>query len=279
MIEVQERHESGTRQPWQECTQTIDDFSEQWSIFPDNNGYFASVQLFLDSLAGLVAESDIHGKTVGDLGSGTGRIVGWLARLGAKHIFAIEPAASHEILKQNTAEFKDRITYLNTPGDQIKIQNELDLVVSLGVISYIPDLLPVFKAIHIALKPGGKFFILAMAKEGNESYCRFVLPLRKLSVLLPNKLLYALCVALAVPATLYAALCSVVPLPLSHYFSNVYSKMNWHHRVMLIFDQLNPTYVRFLSRQDLETLFKEAGFSDISCNTLTSTYPMIDGRK
>lgn len=262
MQEIREASPKSVQQA-PKSTQTIADFSEQWSMFPDNKGYFASVSLFLDSLAGLVTESDIKDKRVADLGSGTGRIVAWLARLGANHIYAIEPAASHEILKQNTREFASRISYVNTPGDQLDINNELDLVVSLGVISYIPELLPVFRAIHTSLKPQGKFFILAMSKEGNENYCRFVLPLRKLSVHLPDQALFALCCALALPATLYALLCTRLALPMRDYFANVYSKMNWHHRVMLIFDQLNPTFVQFLSRQELEQLFVEAGFKDI----------------
>lgn len=264
MLEVQNRSESVNLQQLPESAQTIADFSEQWSLFPDNQGYFASIRLFLDSLAGLVKESDIKGKCVADLGSGTGRIVGWLARMGAEHVYAIEPAASHEILKENTREFASKITYLKTPGDRIDIHDKLDLVVSLGVISYIPELLPVFKAVYSSLKPDGKFFVLAMAKEGNENYCRFVVPLRKLSVHLPNRVLFALCASLAIPASIYAALCKFFPLPLRDYFANVYSRMNWHHRVMLIFDQLNPTYVRFLSREDLEHLFKQAGFTDVS---------------
>jgi ubiquinone/menaquinone biosynthesis C-methylase UbiE len=57
---------------------TIKDFSSQWMEFPDNEGYFISLDLLQDSLAGLIKIEDFRNKRVLDLGSGTGRIIRWL---------------------------------------------------------------------------------------------------------------------------------------------------------------------------------------------------------
>jgi SAM-dependent methyltransferase len=242
---------------------TIDDFTGQWQIFPDNGGYFVSTKLFEDSLAGILPVSFFAGKSVGDLGSGTGRIVRWLFDAGAAHVFAIEPAQSHETLKENTKAYADKITYINKPGDEIDIHNAMDAMISLGVISYIPDLGPVFKATYNALKPGGKFYILAMSKEGNEFYCAFALPLRAITTVIPDWALHVLSQTLAVPASIYGFLTKFLPLPMKTYFTSVYNKMAWHDRVMLIFDQLNPSYARYYRREELESAFKKAGFTNL----------------
>lgn len=243
--------------------QTISDFTGQWQIFPDNGGYFVSNKLFEDSLAGILPLSFFQGKRVGDLGSGTGRIVRWLFEAGAAHVYAIEPAQSHETMKENTRAYAERITYINKPGDQIDIQGEMDAMVSLGVISYIPDLIPVFKATYNALKPGGKFFILAMSHEGNELYCSFVLPLRAMTTVIPDWALHFLSQALAIPASIYGMLAKILPVPMKTYFNSVYNKMDWHDRVMLIFDQLNPSYARYYHREELVSAFEKVGFKNL----------------
>lgn len=243
--------------------QTISDFTDQWQIFPDNGGYFVSNRLFEDSLAGLIPLSYFNNKVIGDLGSGTGRIVRWLFEAGAGHVYAIEPAQSHDTLRENTKAYSDRITYINKPGDQLAIEEELDAMVSLGVISYIPDLGPVFRAAYKALKPGGKLFILAMSYEGNELYCAFAFPLRLLTTVIPDQMLHILCCMLAIPATVYGLMSRVLPLPMHIYFNSVFNKMNWNDKVMLIFDQLNPSYARYYRRSELEQAFKNAGFTNL----------------
>ncbi len=243
--------------------QTISDFTGQWKIFPDNGGYFVSNKLFEDSLAGLLPLSFFQDKAVGDLGSGTGRIVRWLFEAGAKHVFAIEPAQSHETLRENTKNYSQNITYINKPGDQIDIKEQMDAMVSLGVISYIPDLGPVFKATFNALKPGGKFFILAMSYEGNEFYCSFALPLRAMTTVIPDWALHVLSQTLAVPSSIYGFVCKLLPLPMNTYFNSVFNKMAWHDRVMLIFDQLNPSYAKYYKKEELSDSFKKAGFVNI----------------
>jgi 2-polyprenyl-3-methyl-5-hydroxy-6-metoxy-1,4-benzoquinol methylase len=243
--------------------QTIDDFTGQWKIFPDNGGYFVSNKLFEDSLAGILPLSYFQGKRVGDLGSGTGRIVRWLFEAGAAHVYAIEPAQSHETLKENTKAHSANITYINEPGDQIDLTDEMDAMVSLGVISYIPDLGPVFRATYKALKPGGKFFILAMSYEGNEFYCTFALPLRAITTVLPDFALHILSQILAIPSSIYGLVCKLIPIPMHVYFKSVFNKMAWHDRVMLIFDQLNPSYAKYYKKEELIQAFKKAGFSNI----------------
>ena len=242
---------------------TISDFSSQWTKFPDNDGYFVSLKLFEDSLAGLLRLEDFVGAKALDLGSGTGRIIRWLVEAGVNHAYAVEPAATIDILKENTKNYSDKITYLNCPGNEIDLQQECDLAVSLGVVSYIPNPLPTFKAIHRALRPGGRFFVLVMAREGNEFYCNVVLPLRKITTRLSDSMLFALSGFLAAVSTVYAWACKVLPMPMHRYFTSVFAKMAWRERTMLIFDQLNPSYAHYYRADELRELFESAGYSEI----------------
>ncbi|WFU83845.1 class I SAM-dependent methyltransferase [Bradyrhizobium sp. CIAT3101] len=244
-------------------SRTVADFSSQWTTFPDNSGYFVSIDLFEDSLAGLLSLNDFSDKRVLDLGSGTGRIVRWILKSGAQHVYAVEPAETIEILKENTRERSERITYKNCTGDKIDIDSDVDIAISLGVVSYIENPLPTFRAIRNALRPGGRFYVLLMSREGNAFYYYFVLPLRWMTTKLPDSWLVGVSKFFAGCASIYGSLCRVAPLPMHVYFRSVFMKVAWHERVMLVFDQLNPTYAHYYRGPELRQLFKAAGFTDI----------------
>jgi SAM-dependent methyltransferase len=179
------------------------------------------------------------------------------------HAYAVEPAATMNILKQNTQAYADRITYLNVAGHAIELEGTCDLAISLGVISYIPEPLPTFTAVARALRPGGKFLVLVMSREGNEFYCSFVEPLRKITTALPDGVLRVLCHILAAAASGYGAVCKLLSLPLHNYFNAVFSKMAWRERVLLVFDQLNPAYTHYYTGAEVRSLFERAGFVDV----------------
>jgi ribosomal protein L11 methylase PrmA len=65
---------------------TIADFGAQWTAFADNDGYYASVDFFLDTIHPLLSLEDVNGATVADIGSGTGRFAMILLSVGAKHV-------------------------------------------------------------------------------------------------------------------------------------------------------------------------------------------------
>ena len=81
---------------------TIMDFGEQWTRFTENEGYYGSIELFKDIISPLLTMADFKGKTIAEIGSGTGRIVKMIAAAGAKEITAIEPSDAFIPLKENT---------------------------------------------------------------------------------------------------------------------------------------------------------------------------------
>ena len=63
-------------------TRTIADFGEEWTSYPDTAGFFGSAELFNDFFRPLVADKDVAGKRVADIGAGTGRFTNVLAAVG-----------------------------------------------------------------------------------------------------------------------------------------------------------------------------------------------------
>ena len=243
--------------------QTIDDFGEQWTAFRDNPGYYGSAQLLADLFGPLLSLDDLKGCVVADIGSGTGRIVNMLLDAGAGRVIAVEPSAAMEVMKENTAARADRIEYLEVPGDQLPPGLDLDLVVSMGVLHHIPDPAPVMRAAFDALRAGGRCLIWIYGYEGNETYLRLALPLRKVTVLLPHRMLLGLAYVLEVALTAYIGLCRILPLPMRSYMRGVLAQFTRPVRRLTVYDQLNPAYAKYYTRAEAEALMLQGGFSDV----------------
>ena len=242
--------------------QTIRDFGEQWTAYPENEGAYAS----LDTLKDLVAPFDIknfENSVVADIGSGSGRIVNMLLAAGARHVYAVEPSNSFAVLKENTSQSSSKITYLNIPGDQFK-ERDLDYVVSFGVIHHIPEPQATMRAIHASLKTGGKAIIWVYGKEGNRLYLFFVQPLRHITKRLPHKALHSFSKILDFFLRGYIQLCRHIKLPMHEYMINVVGKWTPHIRFVTIYDQLNPAYAKYYTRDEVLALMENAGFRNLA---------------
>ena len=244
-------------------TRTIDDFGEQWTSFRDNPGYYGSADLLTDLFGPLLACDEVQERRVADIGSGTGRIVNMLLDAGVQHVHAVEPSASMAVLQQNTAPRRERITYVHGPGEALPAGLDLDLVVSIGVIHHIPDPRPVLDAAYRALKPGGICLVWLYGREGNEAYLRVAEPLRKVTVRLPHRALVGLAHLMGLGLDVYIALCRVLPLPMRTYMREVLAKYTPEVRRLTIYDQLNPTYAKYYTKEEAEALLTDPGFVDV----------------
>lgn len=243
--------------------QTIKDFGEQWTAFRSNPEYYGSSELLADLLGPLLSVDAIKDKAVADIGSGTGRIVNMLLDVGARRVIAVEPSAAMSVLKENTAPRAEKIEYLALAGDRLPSGLNLDMVVSMGVLHHIPDPAPVVRAAFNALQEGGRCVVWLYGYEGNETYLSLALPLRKITVLLPHRLLVALSYLLEIGLTTYIGLCRVFPLPMRSYMRGVLAKFTRPVRRLTIYDQLNPAYAKYYTRAEAEALLSDGGFADI----------------
>lgn len=244
-------------------SRTIADFGDQWTSYRENPGYYGSVSLLEDFFGPLLTLDAVRGKRIGDIGSGTGRIVNMLLDAGAAHVVAVEPSAAFEVLRENTSSRSDRITYVHDRGEALPRDVNLDLVVSMGVLHHIPEPEPAVEAAWGALRPGGYMLVWLYGQEGNELYLRLVGPLRAIAAHLPHRLLVGVCRGLNALLDIYLFLCRYLPLPMRKYMRDVLGRLPRKVRELTIYDQLNPAYAKYYTKDEAEALLRCAGFVDV----------------
>ena len=242
---------------------TIAHFGEQWTNFRDNDGYYGSTALFADMCAPLLASEEVRGRRVADIGSGTGRIVRMLVAAGAAHVVAVEPSAAYEVLCRNVADVGGCVECVRATGDQLPRDRQFDLITSIGVLHHIPDPVPVVRAAYDALRPGGRLFVWLYGREGNRAYLALTGPLRAATTRLPHRVVVWLSTFLNLLLQPYVRASRVLPLPLSRYFVEVFGRMTNDKRVLIIYDQLRPTYAKYYTGAEACALLASAGFSDV----------------
>jgi SAM-dependent methyltransferase len=242
---------------------TIADFGEQWTSYPGTEGFFGSAALFEDFFSPLVSAADTRGRRVAEIGAGNGRFVAVLAMAGAEHVVALEPSAAFQVLRSTTSGFAERITYLNVTGDRLPPSGDLDYVFAIGVLHHIPQPDPVVAAAFRALRQGGRLAVWIYGREGNTLYLLLVRSLRFLTRRMPHKGL-ELFVRLLYPFFwCYMTACRVLPLPLADYMRRVMLRLTPDKRRVVIYDQLNPAYAKYYTRDEALNLLRRNGFQDI----------------
>ena len=243
----------------------IEDFGEQWNYFTENKNYYASKDLFSDICGPNFPLTLIQNANVVDVGAGTGRITRILLDLGAKHVWSVEPSSAMQVLEKNTADFGTLVTYINTKGNDFKINQSIDLAFSIGVIHHIKYADLTIKNIYNNLKIGGKIVIWVYGQEGNLLYLCLVIPLRLLTRIMPHKFLLIFSSLLVKPLLIYSSFCKKYNwLPLSTYIINHLSKLGDEEIQLTIYDQLNPAYSKYYTKAQVLRLLKNAGFINIS---------------
>ena len=242
--------------------QTIKDFGEQWLKYSDNEGYYGSLELFEDILSPFLGPEAIKGCKVAEIGSGTGRIVNMLLAAGAEHVIAVEPSDAYKVLCRNILD-PEKVTCLKITGDQLPPYGDLDYVFSIGVLHHVKDPNPIVKAVFKALRPGGRFLVWLYGREGNRLYLGVLNPLRILTKRLPDSFLAALVEIVYWPSVVYSGLCHRFPLPMHGYLLSVFEKMSPAKQKLIIYDQLNPSYAKYYTRNEAEGLLAGMGFADV----------------
>lgn len=242
---------------------TIADFGEQWTNYTDNTGFYGSPELLQDVFGPLLRLEDLKGAVVADIGAGTGRFTNVFLASGAARVVAVEPSAAFDVLRRNTAGQQDRIEYLRTDGEHLRLPAPVDFAFSYGVLHHIPDPRPTVAAMHAALKPGGRIGIWLYGREGNEVYVNARKVVAFVTSALPHRALADFVWLLYWPTALYAAACRVLPLPLRRYFTEVYARLTPEKRRLTLYDQLNPSYAKYYWGVEVRALLQDAGFVDI----------------
>jgi SAM-dependent methyltransferase len=241
---------------------TIRDFGEQWVHYGHFDGWYGSLGLLQDTLGPLMRVEELQGLCIADVGAGTGRTVCMMLEAGAEKVVAVEPSNGVEQLRENTRRYAGRVEVIHGRGESLPAGLNLDLVFSYGVIMFIPDPASVIRAAYDALRPGGRIVLWLYGTEGNGLYLAFARALRTVTPHLPHRALAALASGLNVPLGAYIAACKWLPLPLHEYMTETLAGYSRAHRAAVIYDQLNPSYVKYYTREEARALVEQAGFRD-----------------
>lgn len=242
---------------------TIADFGTQWQRFQLDHDYYGSTECLSDIFGPLVPIESVRGKSAGDIGSGTGRIVGMLLEAGAAQVVAVEPSQAFEVLERRFGSQPDRVRLVRGRGEEIAGSTDLDLVTSIGVLHHIVDPDRVVRAAHKALKPAGRMIVWLYANEGNRLYLALFGPLRKITRRLPDRALYGLSSVLNVGVDAYLFLCRWLPLPMRRYFLGHLGRLTRDQRRLTVYDQLNPAHAKYYTGEEARALLTDTGFSDV----------------
>ena len=230
---------------------TIKNFGEQWLKFQDTSGFFGSLQLFEDFISPFAID-DFANKKVADIGAGTGRFSLSLLEAGAKEVIVLEPSDAIQVAKEKLCKYAQKVRFLNITGEKLSADECLDVAISIGVIHHIPQPIPVIQAVYKALKPGGKFIIWLYGKENNRLYLVFLLPLRLFVKRLPSWGKSFVANTLNFLLSGYVKFCKIIPykVPLKDYILSIIEPLPKDKRKLVIYDQLNPRYAKYYTRQE-----------------------------
>ena len=253
------------------------DFGDQFLIDKDIEGYWGSIELLKE----IVFPFDLNlikDKKIMDVGIGSGRISNNLLKYEPSKLVAVEPSEAINIAKDNIKSY--RVEYLNIKGQDINFENEFDYVFALCVLHHIPEYRDVLERIEKSLKQNGKFVAWVYSKEGMELYIFILKSLRRITSIMPDFILRLFSQFLALLTYPYGFLCKFFPLPLRKYFVTMFNKFSFKHKSYVIFDQFNPSFYKYFSKQELTEVLEEKGFKVESLvNTVGHQYTVVCGKK
>jgi SAM-dependent methyltransferase len=200
-----------------------------------------------------------QGKRFLDVGCGMGRNSHWPMTYGAASGVSIDvddrslAAARRTLASWAAAEVRKMSAY------EIEFENSFDIAFSIGVIHHLAEPLRALGQMVKAAKPGGQVMIWVYGYENNEWIVRYFDPLRKLLFArLPIGVTHLLSTVLTANLWLLLRL-GVGRL---EYFRLIRG-FTFRHLRNIVFDQMLPRIANYWRRDEVETLMRDAGLSDI----------------
>jgi SAM-dependent methyltransferase len=116
---------------------------------------------------------ELRGKSVLDIGCGTGHLFVLFAELSARRVVGMEPAARSAAIARR--DFP-RLEVIEGRLEETQFVSEFDVAVAVMSFEHQPDLSVAFRKVRDLLKPGGTFLLVTADREFHVAP-RFDLPL------------------------------------------------------------------------------------------------------
>ena len=230
------------------------DFGKQFKIYNDFNGNFGKKKTIEYYIKPFDLKK-IKKKTILDIGAGAGRITKNLLKFKPFKVYSLEPSEAIDVAKKNIKN--QNVVYLNYKGESLDYKNKFDYIFSIGVLHHTPNIKIILEKALNALKPNGEIIFWLYGYENIKIYVFIVNILRKVTVIMPDKLLICFSIILNIFSYFYYFLCLFFKMPLKDYFIKLFNNFSFSKRNLIIFDQLNPSYTKYYSYNDIVQLTKK----------------------
>ena len=186
-----------------------------------------------------------RGKSFLDAGCGIGRNSRWPLEAGASSGCAFDcNETTVAVARRNLAPFSNCRVELRSIYD-LRDRAAYDAVFSIGVVHHLKHPRLAVERLVDALKPGGTLILWVYAYEGNESYLRFIDPVRRwITSRIPPSLARALAVVLTAFLNAYAR------LPHRQEYMRLLRERSFRHVEAMVFDQLLPSISNYWTKDE-----------------------------
>ena len=202
---------------------------------------------------------DWRGKSVLDVGCGTGRNSFWPMKYGAASATAIDvDVQSLDVARRNLSQFAGA-SVLQRSAYDVGFENHFDVAFSIGVIHHLEHPQTAIAQMVRAVKDQGEVLIWVYGLENNEWIVRYADPIRKtLFSWLPIGLVHHLSFYPA--AALWLAL--RLGFGRTEYFGLIRT-FSFRHLRSIVFDQMLPRIAHYWRRETVQRLMEEAGLKNV----------------
>ncbi|MGQ0656508.1 MAG: methyltransferase domain-containing protein [Chromatiales bacterium] len=243
---------------------TMHAFGYQWTTFVENFDYFRGI--FLSFVQPFLCPEDFKDKLVLEVGCGSGRPASIASSFGAE-VVAFDLSEAVQTAHAQSRHYR-RLHVVQGDAYALPFRACFDFVYSVGVIQHLPDPSQALKSIARILPAGHKLVIWVYGKR--EPWYQPIEWLRKLTTRMPYALLHGLSTVLAAFSEMfllipYRVLASFPPTrPLAEKIpGRVYAGFPFKENVLGWFDRLGAPVTHYFSREDVEQMMLDAGFTNI----------------
>lgn len=222
-------------------------FSYAWSVYRE------IIPLHRKQFLGWITPLELSffkGKRFLDAGCGIGRNSLWPLEAGADGAYAFDcNETTVAVARENLARFFPRCAVALESIYDLDAHDEFDVVFSIGVVHHLKHPRLAVEKLVQALKPGGTLLLWVYGYEGNETYLRWVDPVRRS---LTSRISPGLARALA--KLLTALLKIYVRLPQRQEYMRLLRERSFRHVEAMVFDQLLPSIAHYWRRDEVLAL-------------------------
>lgn len=247
-----------------EKVKTVNAFGYQWQTFVNNYDYFK--EIFLSFTRPFMEEQDFKGKTLLEIGCGSGRPGVAACQMGAE-VVGMDISEAVESAYSQSLSFPH---FHVVQGDAYAppFRPAFDVVYSVGVLQHIPDPKKALLGISRVVSPGGPLLLWVYGKR--EPWYQPVEWARKYTRDMPHVLLHGVSIALAVMSELLLLMPFRIlsKIPILDKLANripgrIYAQYPFRENVVGWFDRLVAPVTYYFDDGEIRSLLEETGFEQV----------------